>query len=186
MHEERLEALFWLLVVCSWAFGLITSYWFGSNEFFLEMSKAVRVISPNQMNEWWQPLIYFTLTTVAVFMLSQLFFGVGAVIFLFARGMYDGLLIAQLGSILGGWNFADFPVEQVWMVLIFILILSVNLPLCLWSGKLGVQRASYMLYRLRNTPVQPNFGAEPLSKFPLILAISIIIGVLGALLLSYA
>lgn len=186
LHKEHLKALFWFLVISSWALGLVAGRWFGGNSFFLEVSKVVGIPNPSQLELWWQPFVYFTLTTVAIFALSQLFFGVGAPFFLFARGMHDSVLIGELEATLGTWSLANFPMEEMWMVLMFTLILGINLPLCIWSGELGIQRAIYTLYRLRGKPVSSDFGAEPISKFTIILAASVVVGLVGAFLLSYA
>jgi hypothetical protein len=64
-----------VFVVASWAFGFAYGRWAGGGGFFLELGKAVSV--PLGFGSWWQPLAYFTLTILAMFVLAQLFFGVG-------------------------------------------------------------------------------------------------------------
>lgn len=185
MREEYWRAAFWLLVVGGWAFGFAYGRWlsFGRG-FFLELCRAVRVPSPFELGAWWEPLAYFPLTVVAAFVLSQLFFGVGAVIFLFSRGVYDSVLITKLETLMKGWSFPELPMKEVWMVLLIILILAVNLPLCLWAAHMGTQRSVYMWYRLTGKPVKPESGMEPIINFLKILAASIAAGLAAALILS--
>ena len=185
MRERYWLAAFWVLVVGSWVLGVAYGRWISNQGFFLDLSQAVRVPDPAQFDVWWQPLAYFVFTVIAVFVLSQLFFGVGAAIFLFARGVYDSTLIAKLESIIRGWSFPDLPMNEICMVLLIALILAINLPLCLWSAQLGGQRSAYMLQRIRGKPVRPELGTEPFSQFLIILALSIIIGLTAAFLFSY-
>jgi len=104
---------------------------------------------------------------------------------LFARGMYDGLLISFVESTIGGWTLVSIPLREVLTVLIILLILAVNLPLCIWSGQLGLQRSYYTLNRLRGDPVRPEFGSEPLSKLLDIVSGAIIAGLIAAIIFSY-
>ncbi|MBS3815806.1 MAG: hypothetical protein KGY45_04510, partial [Hadesarchaea archaeon] len=158
MRLERWGSIFWPLLVGSWSLGVLISYWGNSNEFIIGLSKVVRVISPLQMDFWWQPMIFMVLSVLSIFVLSQVLLGLGGVILLFARGMYDSILISQLGGIIGGWSFSNIPVSEIWMILILFLIIGVNLPLCIWSGRLGSQRSIYLFYRLRGENINPDFG----------------------------
>ena len=99
----------------------------GGGGFFSELGKAVSV--PLGFSSWWQPLVYFTLTILAMFVLAQLFFGVGAAIFLFARGVGDSAVILALDDIVR--KFPDFLTRDAWMLVLGMLILVVNLPLCI-------------------------------------------------------
>lgn len=184
MHEEYWQAAFWLLIVGSWVFGVAYGRWGGGGGVFVDLSQAVRVPSPLELSAWWQPLVYFTLTVLATFVLAQLFFGVGAGIFLFARGVYDSTLIFELESTVGGWSFPDIPAEQFWMVLFIVLILVVNLPLCLWAAHLGTRRATRMWYRIRGKPLRPS-GTPPMPTLSIILAASLAAGLAGAFIISY-
>ena len=183
MREEYWHHAFWLLVIGSWVLGIAYGRWGGGGGFFLDLSQAVSVPYPQGM--WWQPLVYFVLTVIAAFVLSQLFFGAGAAIFLFSRGVYDSMLLGNLQLIVGGWTFPDIPPNQLWAVFFIVLILAVNLPLCLWAAHLGTQQATRMWYRLRGKPVKPGAGAEPLQTFLVILAASVVAGLIGSLAVSY-
>ncbi|MCK4405882.1 MAG: hypothetical protein KAV43_05185 [Hadesarchaea archaeon] len=185
MRGEYWHAAFWLLVIGSWVLGVAYGRWGGDGGFFVDLSQAVRVPSPLELSEWWQPLAYFTLTVLATFVLAQLFFGVGAAVFLFSRGVYDGKLIVLLEQTVGGWSFPNIPANEFWMVLFIVLILTVNLPLCLWAAHLGTRRATYMWYRLRGKPLKPEVGAGPMTTLLLILAASVAAGLVGAFLISY-
>ncbi len=172
-----------MLVIGSWVLGVAYGRWGGDGGFFVELSQAVRV--PLDLDIWWQPLAYFVLTVLATFVLSQLFFGVGAAVFLFSRGVYDGILITRLEQTVGGWAFPNIPATQFWGVLFIVLILAVNLPLCLWAAHLGTRRATYMWYRLRGKPLKPEVGAGPMITLLLILAASVAAGLVGAFVISY-
>lgn len=186
MREEYWRASLLLLVVGSWVLGVAYGRWLGGADgFFIDLSQVVRVPSPLELDAWWQPFVYFTLTVVAFFVLSQLFFGVGAVVFLFARGVYDGTLMVKLEGMVRGWSWPNIPPDQLWLCVLFVLILAVNLPLCLWAAHMGTQRAVYMWYRITGKPVKPEIGMKPLSNFLLILAISIVAGLIAALVFSY-
>jgi len=186
MREEYWQAAFWLLIVGSWVFGVAYGRWGGGDGFFVAVSQAVRVPSPIELGAWWQPLVYFTLTVLATFVLAQLFFGIGAGIFLFSRGVHDSLLIAQLEGIVGAWSFPDIPVNEFWTILFIVLIFAVNLPLCLWAAHLGTGRAMHMWHRLTGKPVKSEVGTKLMSNFLLILAASVAVGLVASFILSYA
>ncbi|KUO40044.1 MAG: hypothetical protein AVW05_01305 [Hadesarchaea archaeon DG-33] len=185
MRGEYWHAAFWLLVVGSWVFGVAYGRWGGGGEFFVDLSQAVRVPSPLELGAWWQPLVYFAFTVLATFVLAQLFFGVGAAVFLFSRGIYDSVLITQLEQMVGGWSFPNIPANEFWVVLFIVLILAMNLPLCLWAAHLGTRRAINMWYRLRGRPLKPEVSAGPVPTLLLILAASVAAGLVGALIISY-
>lgn len=119
-------------------------------------------------------------------MLSQLFFGVGAVVFLFSRGVYDSLIISQLEQLVGSWSFPDIPPNQFWMVLFIVLILAVNLPICLWAAHLGLMRAMRMFYRLQGKPLRPEISTKPMVTLIILLAASVATGLVGAFIITYA
>ncbi|MDI6819555.1 MAG: hypothetical protein QMC89_01435 [Candidatus Hodarchaeaceae archaeon] len=186
MREEYWRAAFWLFVIGSWVFGISYGRWSGGGKgFFLELSRAVRIPSPMQLNVWWEPLVYFVFTVIAIFVLSQLFFGVGAAVFLFSRGVYDSAMIAELEAMMRGWSFPDIPMNEVWTALLIVLILVVNLPLCLWAAHIGTQRSMYMWYRLTGKPVRPEASMKPITSLLLILAASIAVGLAAAFIFSY-
>ena len=186
MREEYWKAFLWLLVIGSWTLGLAYGRWGADvgREFFSGLSVA-HVPNPFALEAWWQVLAYFVLSVVAIFVLSHVLFGVGAAIFLFARGIVDNALILELESKVRAWMIPP-PTHELWMASVVALILTVNLPLCLWASHLGTQRAIYTWYRLKGEAVKPEFGAKPLHDFLLIIAASIGIGLLAALLFSYA
>jgi hypothetical protein len=171
-----------VFVVASWAFGFAYGRWAGGGGFFLDLGKAVSV--PLGFSSWWHPLAYFTLTILAMFVLAQLFFGVGAAIFLFARGVCDSVIILRLEAIVQ--QFPNIPTPDAWMLVIGMMILAVNLPLCIWSAHMGTQRTVYMWRRLRGEPTKPEAAMKPIFNFLMVMAISIITGVVAAVAFSYA
>jgi hypothetical protein len=184
MRDEYWHALLWVFVVGSWAFGFAYGRWASGGGFFLELGKAVSVPSPFEFSSWWQPLVYFTLTILAMFVLAQLFFGVGAAIFLFARGVGDSGIVFALEGIVR--KFPDIPAHDAWMLVIAMLILAVNLPICIWSAHMGTQRTVYMWRRLRGQPMKPETATKPIFNFLMVMAISIVTGIAAALAFSYA
>ena len=165
--------------------GVAYGRWGGGGGLFIDLSQAVRVPSPSELNAWWQPLAYFTFTILATFLLAQLFFGVGAGIFLFSRGIYDSLLIAELSQKVGSWKLLEIPAKEFLTVLFIVLILAVNLPICLWAAHLGLTRAMRMFYRLRGKPLKPELGAKPVVTLLILLAASIATGLVGSFILTY-
>lgn len=119
-------------------------------------------------------------------MLAQLFFGAGAAVFLFCRGVSDSMVIFELERTMRSWSFPDFPMNEVWSVLFMLFILFVNLPLCLWAAHVGAQRSIYVWYRLRGKPVKAGEGSRPMLNFLFILAASIAAGLAAAFVISYA
>jgi len=183
MRDEYWQASFWVLVVACWAFGFVYGRWAGGGGFFSELGKAVSVpLGP--FSAWWQLLAYFTLTIIAIFVLAQLFFGAGAAIFLFVRGVGDSAVVLAIEGIVR--PFPDISTQGAWMLVIGLLILAVNLPLCLWSAHLGTQRAVYMWRRLRGQPVRPESATKPIFNFLMVMAISIVTGLVAAVAFSYA
>lgn len=185
LRSEQIKAILWLVIIGSWVLGVVAARWAGVDGGFLELSKAVRVPNPSRMGLWWEVIAYFTLTTVSAFVLSHIFFGIGGGIFLFARGVYDNTLLVYLETTISGWSILSIPISEILRVLIVILILTVNLPLCLWSGQLGIQRSIYTLDRLRGKPVNPEFGSEPLTKLLVIVSASLVTGFIAAVVFSH-
>ncbi len=185
LHSDRLKSLFWLIVAGSWITGFVFYRWVGSSQILISLSSVVRVTNPVMLSNWWQFIAYFTLSTVSVFALSHILFGVGSSIFLFARGMYDGLLFGFVEETINEWNVMNVSFSELNPLLIIILIFGINLPLTLWAGELGVQRSVYTLNRLRGKPMNPEFGSEPLSNLLIIVAISLFTGLAAAVVFSY-
>lgn len=152
---------------------------------FAEIGQAVGVPAPVNL-AWWHSLVYFPLTVVAAFVLSQIFFGVGAAVFLFARGVVDSSLLITMETMIGRWNILAIPPGELWSVFFIMLVLAVNLPLTLWAAHLGTQRSTQVLSRLRGKPTKPGAGASPFSNLILCLTISIVVGLIGSFALAYA
>ena len=173
---------------CSWSLAerSVSRTGAGRAEADFSWSSARRSASPSplEFSSWWQPLAYFTLTILAMFVLAQLFFGVGAAIFLFARGVSDSAVILALEAIVR--PFPNIPTHDAWMLVLGMLILAVNLPLCIWSAHMGTQRTVYMWRRLRGQPMKPETATKPIFNFLIVMAISIITGVVAAVAFSYA
>lgn len=185
LRSDRLKSFFWLIVIVSWVTGFIVSRWIGSNEFIISLSRVVRITNPIDMNNWWQLFAYFTLSPVSVFVLSHILFGVGSFVFLFARGLYDSLLFTYVEKTVSGWALTNVPYSELGSVLIVVLIFGINLPLLLWAGQLGMQRSVYTLNRLRSEPMDPDFGSEPFSKLFIIVGLSLVTGLIAAVVFSY-
>ncbi|MDI6643054.1 MAG: hypothetical protein QMD95_03275 [Candidatus Hodarchaeaceae archaeon] len=186
MREEYWYYAFWLLVIGSWVLGIAYGRWGGGGSgVFADLGQAISVPPPIQL-AWWQPLVYFTFTVIAAFVLSQLFFGVGAAVFIFSRGVYDGGLILSLENMVRGWTLASISPAELWTVFFILLVLTVNLPLCLWAAHLGTQRAMRMWYRLRGKPITPTVGAGPIPNLFLAVAASLAAGLVGAFAIAYA
>lgn len=187
MREEYWRALFWLLVVGSWSMGLIYERLTSLGEgLFLELGRVVSVPQPAELDLWWKPLAYFPLCALAAFILSQVFFGGGAAIFLFSRGVHDSLLISSLAASVQGLKFPGFGLSEFLPILLSLLILGVNLPLCMWAAHAGSQRSIYTLHRLRGKAVSPELGSKPFTTFLFISAASVAAGLVGALMLAHA
>ncbi len=185
MKSDRLKSFFWLSVITSWIFGLAIGRWYGRSSILMDLSKAVRVPGPSFFGVWWEIILYFALSTVAVFVLSHVLFGVGGAVFLFARGIHDSTLIVYLENILQSWSVSNIPMVDVLKVLFVVLIFTVNLPLSLWAGELGIQSSVYTLNRIRGEPVSPGFGSEPLNRLLMIVAASLVTGFVAALLFNH-
>jgi hypothetical protein len=185
MREEYWHYAFWLIIVGSWVFGVAYGKWGGGyGGFFSDLGQVVSVPRPSQL-ELWQPIVYFTLTVVAAFVLSQLFFGVGSAVFLFARGVADGGLITNMELMIGNWKLISISPAEIWTVFYIMLVLAVNVPLCLWAAQLGTQRAIRMLYRLRGKPIKSLSNVQPLSNLMTIVAVSLAIGLMATFALSH-
>ena len=162
----------------------------GGSGIFADLGKAVSVPSPNGLS-WWQPILYFTFTVIAAFVLSQIFFGAGAAVFIFSRGVNDALLFNKIEMMVGKWNLipslsgTPIPPGELWSVFFIAIVLAVNLPLCLWAAHLGTQRATRMLYRLRGRPLKSEVEAGPISNLLLAVAASLAAGLVATFALSY-
>jgi len=186
MRGEYWYYAFWLLVIGSWVLGVAYGRWGGGGSgIFADLGQAVSVPSPTNLS-WWQPILYFTLTVIASFVLSQIFFGAGAAVFIFSRGINDALLFNNIELMVGKWNLTSIQSGELWSVFFVILVLTVNLPLCLWASHLGTQRAMRMLYRLRGKPLKSEVGAGPISNLLLAVAASLAAGLVATFALSYA
>lgn len=185
MREEYWYYAFWLVVVGSWVFGVVYGKWGGGyGGFFSDLGMVVSVPLPSQL-ELWQPIVYFTLTVVAAFVLSQLFFGGGAVVFLFARGVVDSGLITNMEVMIGNWKLISISPAEIWTIFFIMLVLAVNMPMCLWAAQMGTQRAMRMLYRLRGKPIKPLVKVETISNLFIIVAVSLVVGLFAAFAVAH-
>lgn len=185
MHGDYWHHAFWLMIVSGWVFGLTYGKWGGGyGGFFSELGQAISVPHPTQI-ELWQPMVYFTLTVVAAFALSQLFFGIGAFVFMFARGVADSGLIHDLEAVIGNWKFTSLQPADLWIIFFIVLVLAVNLPLCLWAAHIGTMRSTRILQRLRGKPLKPVASSESPAVLTLIVAVSLVAGLIATLALSY-
>ncbi|KXB05907.1 hypothetical protein AKJ52_02845 [candidate division MSBL1 archaeon SCGC-AAA382C18] len=185
MRNERIKSIFWLSVIASWISGLAIGKWYGRNSILIDLSKAVRVPTFSFFGTWWEIILYFTLSTVAIFVLSHILFGIGGAVFLFARGIHDSTLLIYLEDIIQSWSVFSIPMSEVLRVIFVVLIFAVNIPLSLWSGKLGIQSSIYTLNRIKGEPVSPDFGSEPLSKLLIIVSASLVTGFVAALIFHH-
>ncbi len=185
MREDYRYYTFWLVIISGWVFGMVYGKWGGGyGSFFSELGQAISVPRPGQI-ELWQPIVYFTLTVVAAFVLSQIFFGVGAFVFLFARGVADSGLIGDMEIMVSNWKLASIQPVDLWAIFFITLVLAVNLPLCMWAAHLGTMRSTRILYRLRGKPIKPMASSESISNLILIIAVSLAVGLIATLALSY-
>jgi hypothetical protein len=185
MRGEYWYYAFWLLIIGSWVLGVVYGRWGGGGSgIFADLGQAVSVPSPANLSLW-QPILYFTLTVIASFVLSQIFFGAGAAVFIFSRGVNDALLFNKIELMVGNWNLTSIPSGELWSVFFIVLVLTVNLPLCLWAAHLGTQRATRMLYRLRGKPFKSEVGVGPILNLILAVAASLAAGLIATFALSY-
>jgi len=147
-----------------------------------ELGKAVGIPRPIYLG-WWQPLIYFPLTVVAAFVLSELFFGAGALLFMFARGVWDSVLFLDLENLLKGTDITSVTGGQIWLIFFLVVVFAANLPLCIWASHLGVRRSVRTFNRLRGKPLRPETGL--ISGLLLLVAVSLVVGLIGAFAISY-
>jgi uncharacterized membrane protein YidH (DUF202 family) len=157
----------------------------GTTTVFAELGQAVGVPHPSAMS-WWQPLLYFPITVIAAFMLSQIFFGAGAAIFFFARGVADSALLLKMETMIRGWSVLSIPAAELCSVFFVLMVLTVNLPLTMWAAHLGTQRSYQVLSRLRGKPTKPGSGALPFSGLIMCVTASFVIGLIGSFALAYA
>jgi hypothetical protein len=185
MRWEQRHYAFWLLVVGSWVLGVVYGRWGGDSGIFADLGQAVSVPSPDRLSLW-QPILYFTFTVIAAFVLYQIFFGAGAAVFIFSRGVNDALLFNKIELMVGNWKLPSIPSGELWSVFFIAIILTVNLPLCLWAAHLGTQRATRMLYRLRGKPFKSEVGETPIPNLVMVVAASLVAGLIATFALSYA
>lgn len=185
MREELLSPLFWLLILGGWVAGVSFGYWMGG-DLSRELSLVTSVPPPSELGGWWEPLLFFALTPLSCYLLSQLFFGVGAPLLLFLRGTHDGgILIRTLEASFSGFSFPHFSPREVLSTLFILLVLSVNLPLCLWASHLGTSRATYLRHRLTGRPIRAGEGSSTFSSLPLLLGLSLVAGLFASLLFGH-
>ncbi len=183
--ERLLDQLFWFLILAGWVAGVSCGYWMG-RDLSGELSSIMGIPLPSQMGGWWEPLLFFTLTPLSFYLFSQLFFGASAPFLLFLRGTYDGgILIRALEASLSELSFPQLSPTSLLSVLFILLVLSINLPLCMWASHLGTSRATYVRYRLKGKPVRPGEGSSTLSPLPLLLGFSLLAGLFASLLLGH-
>lgn len=180
-----LDQLFWFLILAGWVTGVSCGYWLGG-ELCGELCLVTGVPPPSAMGGWWEPLLFFALTPLSLYLLSQLFFGASAPLLLFIRGTHDGgVLLRSLEASLSGVSFPNLPLPSLLSVLFILLIFSTNLPLCLWASHLGTSRATYLRHRLAGKPVHPGEGSLLLSPLPLLLGLSLLAGLFASLLFGH-
>ena len=183
MKKQTVTYLIWLVIVVAWVAGLSFGRWGPANKtFFGELGRAVGIPGPSSL-EWWQPLLYFPLTVVAVFVVSELLFGAVAPLFIFARGVWDSVLFSQLETSIQGLDITAVTGGTIWMIFFYILVFVGNLPLCLWASHLGIERSIRNLERLRGKPLRPEEGL--VSGLILLVVISVILGLMAAFAVSY-
>jgi hypothetical protein len=183
MREEYVSYSLWLLVIGSWVFGVAYGKWLGGGEsIFAELGQAVSIPKPVDLG-WWEPILYFPLTVLAAFLLSQLFFGGGAAVFMFSRGVGDSALILSIETTMRTWSPLLGTTEVLLDVFFIMMVLAVNLPLCLWAAHLGTRRSIRMFHRLRGKPLRPEVGL--ISGLLLLVSISLVLGLIGSLTISY-
>jgi len=185
MRGEILGSVLWLLILGGWVVGVCCGYWMG-RDLSHELSLVTGVPPPSQLERWWEPLLFFSLTPLSCYLLSQLFFGGAAPLLLFLRGTHDGgVLIRSLEASLSGLSFPDLPLQDLLSSLFLLLILSVNLPLCLWASHLGASRALYVRRRILGRAVRAGEGTSTLSSLFLLLSLSLVAGLLASFLFGH-
>jgi hypothetical protein len=182
MRDETLRQLLWLAVISCWVAGFVLSRWGRLPGFFTEVGQTIGppLAEPSAA---WKPLIYFPLTVVASFVLTQLFFG-GGVFFVLLRGAWDAAVLRELEAAAGSIDLLSFQQGQVWVIFYYLTILGCNVPLCLWASQIGAFHSLKTLERLRGRLVRPS--EEVRSHMIKLLAISIGLAVVASIALSYA
>jgi len=138
MRPERLRYLLLFLVAFGWVLAVLCYRGVGA---LPELSRNLTVpgTSPS-----WKPPLYFALTVLAAFFLSQIGFGVTAGVFSFLRGLADAPLLLDLAGLMN----LELPERAMFKV----LVLTGNSPFFLWALVLGAERSFYLLERLRGMP----------------------------------
>jgi hypothetical protein len=138
MRPERLRCLLLFLVVSSWVLAVLCYRGVGT---LPELSRNLTVSGASPS---WRPPVYFALTVLAAFFLSQIGFGVTAGVFSFLRGLADAPLLLDLAGLMN----LELPERAMFKA----LVLTGNSPLFLWALVLGAERSFYLLARLRGMP----------------------------------
>jgi hypothetical protein len=174
MRAEYWPHLFWLLIVGSWGLGFLSGM-AGALGIPAEIGRAVSVPLPDRIS-WWQPVPYFLLSVIAIFVLSQVFFGVGSAVFVFCRGVSDYAVLSWALSIAGGIDVLNISRLQLGQLFFASLVLVANLPLSLWAAHLGAENSMKTLCRLRGRPWRDWGSRKPLSNLLMALAASVAAG----------
>lgn len=177
--------LFWLVIVGSWASGFLLGRAGVQETVLAEMGRAVSVPLPDGM-AWWQPIPYFLLTVVSIFVLSHLLFGACSALFSLCRGINDYALLQGAMAIAGGLGPIEVPVAKLGQLFFILVVFAANLPLSLWAAHLGAENSMKALYRLRGKPWRDWGDRKPLHNLLLALGASVAAGVVASLALSYA
>ncbi len=184
VRQETFSQLAWLLLIGAWSAGLAFGRWAGGSEtLFSCLGGALGPPLP-ESQLWWEPFLYFPLTVVAAFVVSELLFGALAPVFVFSRGVWDSVVLSSLEKTLQGMDITSTTGGQIWVLFYYILVFVGNLPLCLWASHLGVSRSFRALQRLYGKAIRPEKGL--VGSLMVLLAISVILGLLGAFAVSYA
>ncbi|MEM2878845.1 MAG: hypothetical protein QXG10_04820 [Candidatus Hadarchaeales archaeon] len=174
MRAEYWPHIFWLIITGSWALGFLSGM-VGVQGIFSEIGKAVSVPSPDVV-AWWQAIPYFVLTVIAIFMLSQIFFGAGSALFSFCRGINDYIILRWAISTAGGMDIFGVTWSQLGCLFFVALVLTVNLPLLLWAAHLGSESSMKAFHRLRGKPWRDWSSRKPLSNLLIVLCASVAAG----------
>lgn len=110
-----------------------------------EVPELAKDLTVSSASPFWRPPVYFALTVLAGFFLSQVGFGVTVGLFSFLRGLADAPLLMDLAGLAS----LQLPEKAIFKA----LVLMSNSPLFLWSLVLGAERSLYLLTRLRGMPV---------------------------------
>jgi hypothetical protein len=158
MRPERLRYLLLFLVASSWVLAVLCYGRVGSVP---ELSRNLTVAGGSR----WLPL-YFALTVLAAFFLSQIGFGATAGLFSFLRGLADAPLLLDLAGLMN----LELPERAMFKAMVLIG----NSPFFLWALVLGAERSLYLLERLRGMP-SPSSG-RIFKEMAVLLSVSLLAG----------